>query len=362
MQANNYTQEQYNSQWQTKLEKTCSLFTDLNVPSPQTFESAIKHYRMRAEFKVWHTGDEWNYIMFEPNNKHKHYTVSSFAIADESIEKLMPLLRQHVIANKLLSHRLFQVEFLCTTTKEMLVSLIYHKKLDDNWLIEAQKLADVLGIKIIGRARKQKLCTHVDYVTESLKVNETTYHYQQVEASFTQPNAGINTHMLSWACDQLGNNTTDLLELYCGNGNFTMPLAKRFKHVIATEISKTSVNSALYNCKLNNVDNITFLRMSSEEFTEALNGVRTFRRLKDVDLNDYKLHTVVVDPPRAGLDDDTVELIRKFDRILYISCNPKTLVANLNALQCDFDIKALAFFDQFPYTDHIESGVVLTKK
>ena len=61
----------------------------------------------------------------------------------------------------------------------------------------------------------------------------------------------------------------DLCELYCGGGNFTIPLSKKFNKVIATEISKTSIKSAKENCALNDVQNIDFIRMSSEEFVEA---------------------------------------------------------------------------------------------
>ena len=55
---------------------------------------------------------------------------------------------------------------------------------------------------------------------------------------------------------------------------------KKFNKVLATEISKTSIKSALRNCALNNIENIDFIRMSSEEFVEALNEVRVFNRLK----------------------------------------------------------------------------------
>ena len=93
---------------------------------------------------------------------------------------------------------------------------------------------------------------------------------------------------------------TDLLELYCGNGNFTAVLAQHFKSVLATEISKISVRSAETNFTHNKVDNVSVVRMSSEEFTQALNGERPFRRLKDIDLDSYNFSTIFVDPPRAG--------------------------------------------------------------
>ena len=101
-----------------------------------------------------------------------------------------------------------------------------------------------------------------------------------------------------------------------------------------------------------------------EEFTQALNGERAFRRLEQagVSLDDYSFSTVLVDPPRAGLDDGTTDLISRFDQIIYISCNPVTLADNLEQLCKTHNIAKLALFDQFPYTDHIETGILLNRK
>ena len=154
----------------------------------------------------------------------------------------------------------------------------------------------------------------------------------------------------------------DFLESYCGLGNFTLPLSHYFDKVLATEISKGSIHAALENCELNGVENITFARLASEEMTEALQGVREFTRLKEIDLKAYDFSTVLVDPPRAGLDLGTIELISNIDNIIYISCNPETLAGNLHSLCRSHRIERFAMFDQFPYTDHMECGVLLKRK
>ncbi|RZI81367.1 MAG: tRNA (uridine(54)-C5)-methyltransferase TrmA, partial [Pseudomonas sp.] len=94
----------------------------------------------------------------------------------------------------------------------------------------------------------------------------------------------------------------------------------------------------------------------------ALNEVRPFRRLQGIDLKSYQFGTVFVDPPRAGMDPDTCELTRRFERILYISCNPETLAANIAQLHDTHRIERCALFDQFPYTHHMESGVLLVRR
>ena len=79
-------------------------------------------------------------------------------------------------------------------------------------------------------------------------------------------------------------------------------------------------------------------------------------------LQDYQFSTLLVDPPRSGLDDTTLTLAKQFDNILYISCNPLTLRENVIALQASHALTALALFDQFPYTHHLECGVLLQKR
>ncbi len=183
---------------------------------------------------------------------------------------------------------------------------------------------------------------------EELTVAGRAFRYRQPEGAFTQPNGVVCEKMLNWAFDALGERDDDLLELYCGNGNFTLPLSTRVRRVLATEISKTSVNAALANIEDNGIGNIELVRLSAEELTQALNEVRPFRRLAGIDLKSYEFGSVFVDPPRAGMDPDTCELTRRFDNILYISCNPETLAANIAQLHDSHRIVRCALFDQFP--------------
>ena len=325
------------------------------------FSSPENHYRLRAEFKVWHEGDVSHYAMTDPATK-KPVFVQEFPVACEAINRLMPPVLATINADTTLRRKLFQIEFLSTLTEDTLVTLIYHRPLDEQWIEVARELKDKLNINIIGRSRKQKLVLDRDYVTEQLKVEDKTYSYQQIEGSFTQPNGRVCEEMLSWAVNNSINSEGDLLELYCGNGNFTLPLAQNFRRVLATEISKTSVASAQKNLQDNHIDNVVIVRMSSEEFVQAQHKEREFRRLQHIDLDDYQFSTVFVDPPRSGLDEATVKMVQAFDRIIYISCNPQTLVANLQVLKDTHRLTALAAFDQFPYTPHLEAGVILNRR
>jgi tRNA (uracil-5-)-methyltransferase len=102
--------------------------------------------------------------------------------------------------------------------------------------------------------------------------------------------------------------------------------------------------------------------MSSEDITQAIDRVRAFRRLENIDLDSYAFSTLLVDPPRAGLDPATVALATRFERIIYISCNPTTLMANLETLALTHRIVKAAVFDQFPWTEHLEVGLLLERR
>ena len=303
-----------------------------------------------------------DYVMFRRDDPRTPVPIYAFPIACDAIQQLMPVLREKITQSDTLRHKIFQVEFLSTQAGETLVTLIYHRKLLADWETEASALAAELGVALVGRSRKQKIVIGQNFVRESLTVNGRAFTYLQYEQAFTQPNAGVNTSMITWACERGASLTGDLLELYCGNGNFTAVLAQHFDQVLATEISKVSVNSALTNFAQNQIDNVKVVRMSSEEFTQALNGDRPFRRLADIDLQGYDFSTIFVDPPRAGLDSETEKLVCRFDNILYISCNPETLANNLSQITKTHSIESVAVFDQFPWTDHLESGVLLRRK
>lgn len=355
----------YDQQLQEKEQEMQLLFSQFNGPKFDIFPSATLNYRQRAEFRVWHEGDDLFYIMFDSTTKQK-YRVDDFPVASVLINKLMKALLLEIKNKPLLRERLFQVDFLSTLSGEAVISLLYHKPLTDEWQAQALELksvlAEIASLDIIGRAKKQKIILDKDYVIEHLTVGQLHFKYQQVENSFTQPNAHVNEHMLLWAQQATAGRGGDLIELYCGNGNFSIALAQNFDRVLGTEISKSSVKSAQVNIAMNKISNIDIVRMSSEEFSQAMNGERKFRRLADFDLTAYNYDTVLVDPPRAGLDPDSVELVSRFKDIIYISCNPETLKDNLTQLTKTHHIEKFALFDQFPYTHHVETGVILSRK
>ena len=294
--------EQYEAQLAEKVVRLQKMMAPFSAQVPEVFRSPVSHYRMRAEFRLWHDGDDLYHIMFDQQTKSR-IRVDTFPAASELINQLMAAVIEGVRDNPVLRHKLFQVDYLTTLSNQAVISLLYHKKLDDEWRQQAERFRDALraqnlNVHLIGRATKTKIELDQDYIDERLPVGGREMIYRQVENSFTQPNAAMNVQMLEWA----------------------------------------------------------------EEFTQAMNGVRQFNRLQGIDLKSYQCETIFVDPPRSGLDSETEKMVQAYPRILYISCNPETLCQNLETLSETHEIARLALFDQFPYTHHMECGVLLTKK
>ena len=319
---------------------------------------------MRAEFRAWHEGDDLFYAMFDKENPKQPLRIDHYPFGSTTIQALMPALRAALLKTPVLRERLFQVEFLTSTTNEALVTLIYHKALTDAWEATARELAQTLGCVVIGRSRKQKVVLDGSSIGETLTISGIDYHYRYYEQGFTQPNADINRKMIEWVSSHIGDLDRDLIELYCGLGNFTLPLSRNFRRVLATEVAKSSVHAAHENIALNNIENIAIARLNAAETAQALRGERTFKRLASLphELDDYDFSAILVDPPRAGLDDDSLRLAQNMDTIAYISCNPETLARDLEQLAQTHTVQAWAVFDQFPYTHHTECGFILSKR
>lgn len=359
----------YEAELEAKSRRLRERFAAAGVALPANLElhrSQPTGFRQRAEFGVWHKDERSFFCMFEEK---RPVEIASFPMGSKRLRDAMDGVLRCVLASETVLRRgLFQARFHTTLSGEALVTLIYRRKLDAAWSAEAEALRSSLGLQgVVGRSKGQKLVAGRDSVTERLPVNGAQLEYEQLEGTFSQSNAGVAAQMLSWASDAaLGGAASarddDLLELYCGSGSFTVALAPRFRRVLATEISKAATAVAVRNAERNGVANIAMGRVSAEELRQAMDGVRLFERLKHVRLDELRLNTVLVDPPRAGLGAEVACFLARFDRIVYISCNPETLVDDLGHLRTTHAVSRAAIFDQFPYTHHLECGVLLERR
>ena len=347
----------YKKQLQDKENLFNSYFND--VVSKDIYSSAHHSFRHRCEFGLTKFKNGFNYSMIKD---HKRIEIDEYPICSESIQSLMKILLQELNKEDVLFNKLFQIEFQSSRSDEAMVSLIYHKKLDENWVKKIEVLKENLKCSIIGRSKNQKIIIGQDYVTEQYASLYKKFSLNLYEQCFSQTNPDICDRMINWIEDN-GKKDTDIIELHCGIGTFTIPLSRLFNNVIATENSRPSLIALEINIKLNKCNNIKYARLSGKETLEAYEEKRAFRRLinKKINLKKYNIKSIFVDPPREGIDQDTISKISHFDEIIYISCGFESLKRDLDILKKTHEIKKAAMFDQFPYTDHIESGVILER-
>ena len=327
----------------------------------ECFASPLTCYRMRAEFSFFRDEQGLHYAMFDTQSKHK-IIIGEFTLAQQSIQKAMKALLSELNSNPTLTHKLFGAEFMATK-EDLSITLLYHT--DINALKnELENLQKRLKFHLIVRSKGKKLVFGGENLRQNLQIQQQNFVYELNNDCFVQPNTAINEKMIEWVIERISTQErADLCELYCGYGNFTLPLSRLFRRVLATEISKTNIKFALLNANLNNCANVRFVRLSSEELVQALNGVREFYRLKElaIDLKTYDFSHLFLDPPRAGLDERVREFASEFKHIIYISCNPQSLKRDLDELTKTHKIQHFALFDQFANTPHLECGVILKK-
>lgn len=197
---------------------------------------------------------------------------------------------------------------------------------------------------------------------EKQSLQNSAYEGRAAQNSSHEQSVAQNSSCEKHAVRQESSAARDLLELYCGHGNFTIPLAAKFNRVLASEISKSSIANARINCELNGVCNAQFVRLSADELMSAFARQREFERLKGIDIFGYDFSHVLIDPPRAGLEPSVIDFIKNFQNLIYISCNPQTLFENLRSLCATHEVRRFAIFDQFAHTSHIECGVLLRRR
>ena len=169
---------------------------------------------------------------------------------------------------------------------------------------------------------------------------------------FCQVNIKQNYNLISLVLECCEPSASDrLLDLYCGMGNFALPLAKMSGHVHAVESQGAAIRSGRYNSEFNGLSNIRFEKSDVTEACRKLAG------------SGERFDTIVCDPPRQGMMGMApllARLCRK--RVIYVSCDPATLCRDLASLQQQgFTVKIIQPLDMFPQTHHIETVTVLEK-
>lgn len=204
-------------------------------------------------------------------------------------------------------------------------------------------------IKVIIKSENKSSAAVRNYDTEKVLGLDMIYSNE----GFRQVNGHVFEKLLLKVCDLAAERDfTRALDLYCGSGVIGLTLANRFKNAKfwGIEINPESIKDARVNAERNDISNIEFYAEDASQFKKHLSS-------------DEYPELVVVDPPRAGLSDtvkkDLVDISP--NRIIYVSCNPRTLARDLAYfLDNNYEIKEAVPFNMFPMTKHVETVVMLS--
>ncbi|MCW6108659.1 23S rRNA (uracil(1939)-C(5))-methyltransferase RlmD, partial [Clostridium sporogenes] len=189
------------------------------------------------------------------------------------------------------------------------------------------------------------------YLSYELPDYQITFQFHPND--FTQVNAELNRKMVTQAIQLMELKNSDIvLDLFCGLGNFSLPMAKHCSRVIGVEGNKNMVERAYMNAKSNHITNVDFYAANLDDVMEVRSLVNT------------SFSKVLIDPPRSG----ALEIVKQIDsidpeRIVYVSCNPITLARDTDILvnQKGYVLITAGVMDMFPHTAHVESIALFQK-
>lgn len=175
---------------------------------------------------------------------------------------------------------------------------------------------------------------------------------------FTQVNQSMNQMLVERAIELLNPNANDIiLDLFCGLGNFTLPLSRFAKKVVGIEGNEKMVERATKNAALNHLTNTEFMALDLQA-EKIPNLSQTFFS---------QFNKILLDPPRTGAEElmRILKDLKHVDTIVYVSCNPASFARDLGILlsgDAGYFLKAIQVFDMFPQTTHVESLALLQRE
>jgi len=240
---------------------------------------------------------------------------------------------------------------------------------DQQSLIEFSNKTDILiylqpkGPESIHLLHPERATEYLDYAFPAYGIR---FFFKPQD--FTQINSEINQQMVKQAIDLLEPKSNDcILDLFCGLGNFSLPLARFAKRVIGIEGNDQMTLRAAYNAEQNGISNAMFIAMNLEEITsEAWSKTRLTAVTAGINPQIECINKVLLDPPRTGAYPLVSFLAKEktIEKIVYVSCNPATLARDLGVLvhEGKFHLKSVQVLDMFPHTAHVESMALLVRQ
>lgn len=292
------------------------------------------NYRNKATFHVD------NKIGYYKNNSNEIIEIDECNIVDKGINEILKSIKENISLHNIYEIIIRKSKY----TNDSMVILKINNKTDENQIIKTLK--DKVTSIILYQNKKYKTIYGQNKLVE--KMND--FVFQMSEDSFFQVNTEMSIILYEKVLDYINPNKDDnVLDLYCGTGTIGIFISRYCKKVTGIEINESAIRNAIENAKLNNIQNIEFICKDSSKAVLELK-------------NEYD--KIIVDPPRAGLDKNTIEFLKRSNtkRIVYVSCDPVTLARDLNLLKENYNIEEITPVDMFPHTHHVENVVLLSNK
>jgi len=233
-------------------------------------------------------------------------------------------------------------------TKELMVIFETDKDLNLKLIEDLKSKIKVLKSIYTSNKNKHKLIYGSEYITEKL-LDKT---FRITPKSFFQVNTKQIEKLFSNIQKYITDNDINILDLYCGTGVISILIGDKSRKILGVDIVKEAIDAANINKEINDCNNIEFI---SSNVKNVLPVIKKANKNLDV---------IILDPPRSGIDKDSIEIINELlpKKIIYVSCNPVTLTRDLNILKANYDIKEITPYDLFPMTHHVETLTLLQIK
>lgn len=311
-----------------KLNKIKNIFTKNRIDiTPKIISNPNPYnYRNKISLKVVETK-----IGFYLNNTHNIIEIDECLIANPAINECINYIKNFNIING-------NVIIRCNQNEEILIII----ESQDNLTIDIELLKK--KIKLVGIIINNKTFYGKNYLFE--RINNTLFKISY--DSFFQVNPYIASELFQLISDNI-KQYDKVLDLYCGVGTLSLNAASKALSVTGIEIVPNAILNALFNASLNDLSNVHFVL---NDVSDAIAKIK-------LDFN-----KVIVDPPRAGLTKETIDILLKINptSIIYVSCDPQTLVRDYKLLSDTYEIEKSYILDMFSYTYHVETVLILKKR
>ena len=325
--------QSYNSQLIFKENKIKELFDRTLNTSDIKFNRIIHGNQFNYRNKVIFHGINHE-LGFYREKSNTLFSIKKCLLIDKKIEEVYIVIRDYVLKNE--DELIDEVMIRKTSLDEVMISI--KGNVNCNNLIKL--LPDY--VKSIYLNNKNI------YGNKTISEKINNFSFDILPQAFFQ----VNYEMMNRLYDIIisyfkNNNFNSVLDLYCGTGTIGILVSPYVKKVTGVEIVEDAVKSANMNKEINNIDNIEFILGKVEKNITLFSNV----------------DSIIVDPPRSGLDNLTIDTILKIKpvSIVYTSCDPITLIRDIKKLSDNYSVKVVNIVDMFPNTYHVETVCVMER-